>query len=79
MQREPEKRGRFVDTECQNTVNKKSRVDLADSLRLLNKIGDEAELLLEHRRLQEKEVWNIFEHQSHRVLGAHGEEHGFHF
>ena len=46
---------------CHNKVDKMNRVDLPDSLRLLKKISDEAEILLEQRRLQEEDVWNIFE------------------
>ena len=50
------------DVSCQNTVDKMNRVDLADCLRLLKKISDEAELLLEQRRLQEEVVSKNFEH-----------------
>ena len=38
-----------------------NRVDLADSLRLLKKISDEAHLILEPERLPEEGVWDIFE------------------
>ena len=36
-------------------------VDLADSVRLLKKSSDEAEILLEQRRLQEEDFSNICE------------------
>ena len=36
-----------TEVNCQNTVDKMNRVDLADSLRLLKKISDETEFLLE--------------------------------
>ena len=46
---------------CHQTVDKMNRFALADSHRLLKKISDEADVLLEQRRLQEEEVRNIFE------------------
>ena len=36
---------------CQNKVVKTNRVELADGLRLLEKVGNEAELLLEKRTI----------------------------
>ena len=42
-------------------VDKMNRVDLVEGFRQLKRVSDEAEILLEQRRLQEEEVWFIFE------------------
>ena len=58
---ECQKRDMFVDTNTgQNEVDKKRRIDLADSFRQLKKITDEAK------------VWNIFR-TARGISGAHGE------
>ena len=60
LQAKPEKR-KYVTTQtealtCQSKVVKTNRVDLADGIRLLEKVGNEAELQLEKRRIPEEEV-----------------------
>ena len=54
-------------TKCQNKMDKMNRVDVADSLRLLKKISDEAELLLEQTRLQDLRT-------ARGILGAHADK-----
>ena len=55
--------------ECHNKVDRVTRTDLADCLRQLNEIIDEAERLLEQRRLQDEEVWKMVEQNSVWKLG----------
>ena len=78
LQGKPENRGRFDDTDgrirkCQNKMDKMNRFDLADSLRLLKKMTDEAELVGKER-LQEVAIRKVLE-QHVESWEAHGEEH----
>ena len=44
---------------CRNKVDKTTRIDLADSLREFKQVSDEAEVILEQKRVQEEEPWKI--------------------
>ena len=79
LHREPPKKENFLpqteELKCQNKVDKMNRADLADSLRQVKKVSDEAEIILETQKAPRRR--RSLEHfrTAHGILGAHGEEH----
>ena len=66
LQRKPKTHRKYVltqaeDLTCQNKVDKQTRIDLVETPREFEKESEEAEVIMEQKRIQEEEVWKILQ------------------